>query len=231
MAALLAGCAVPGLRPTDPPPGEDPSIARASGESASLVAATGQWRHGTRWLQEYFIPLKGSLTNSGDEALSVRYQDILLIDEANRQIPALSPREVVEILFGFVPFIETGPAAGKAAGPLRTCPPLCASMTGPLGFQIRLGPYPYDPFWDPWWPAPYDHWDWGPCVEMAREILHAGLPEGDVRPGLMVSGFLYFKESLEESEEGKVYRMSWRLPAAGSGQIMETLELRFVVAF
>ena len=157
MAALLAGCAVPGLRPTDPPPGEDPCIARACGDSASLVAATGQWRHGTRWLQEYFIPLEVSLANSGEEALSVRYQDILLIDEANRQIPALSPREVVEILFGFVPLAETRQGTGEAAGSLRICPPLCASMAGPLGFRVRLGPYPYDPFWDPWWPVYYDH--------------------------------------------------------------------------
>ena len=74
-----------------------------------------------------------------------------------------------------------------------------------------------------------DRWDWGPFMEMAREILHAGLPEGDVLPGLSVSGFLYFKESLEESDEGKVYRLSWRLPATESGRIMETLELRFVV--
>ena len=156
-AALLAGCALPGLRPTEPHPGEDPCIARACGDSAILVAAAGQWHHGTRWLQEYFIPMEVSLTNSGEEALSVRYQDTLLIDEANRQIPALSPRDVVEVLFGFVPFAERGPAAGKAIGPLRTCPPLCASMAGPLGFRIHLGPYPYDPFWDPWWPVYYDH--------------------------------------------------------------------------
>ena len=225
---LLAGCTLPGLRPVDPAPGDPPDLARAEVGPLSLMAATGRWSSADRFLERYFIPLEVGLTNSGAEAVAVRFRDVVLVDEANRQIPALSPRDVVSLLFG--PGSEVAPEeeAPEDASSFRTGPAPKERWIPPFRLSIRISPY--DPFWDPWWPYPYEYWDYGPSPETAREILHRGLAEGEVRPGLMVSGVLFFKEDLEEGDEGKGYRMVWQVPSASSGEILAVLELPFAVS-
>ncbi|MBI2080599.1 MAG: hypothetical protein HYT86_02565, partial [candidate division NC10 bacterium] len=100
LAAGLAACTTPYLVPLAPggqvPP--EGTVVRAAG--LALTALPAAWPGYPQDLPRAVTPLSLIVANEGEAPAPVRFEDFLLLDGGMREYRALSPLEVVTILYG-----------------------------------------------------------------------------------------------------------------------------------
>lgn len=179
----LAGCG--GKQYLAPAPGAN----ILPGSKYEAVAFTDGVRvtvNGNAWkgepsnLQNVMTPIRVTIVNNSTEPLSIRYSDFALVTENNLRVKPIAPYNL----------------RGSVPGPAQPITPSFAYS----GFWVS--PY-YSRFYGPAfapWPGyfPYGYYDtvWVqfPIALPTEDMLEKAIPEGVLRPGGRISGFLYFPE-------------------------------------
>ncbi|MCI0370801.1 MAG: hypothetical protein L0214_05355 [candidate division NC10 bacterium] len=203
LAAGLAACATPRLVPLAPA-GDDPqegAAVRAAG--LALRALPADWPGYPGDLARSVTPLLLALANEGGTPVIVRFEDFLLLDSGNREYRALSPLEVVTVLYG------SSPSRSDIL-------PAFHLRRHPFFFHGFLSdPFFYYPYYPSYAPAPNA---WPP----GRDILRLALREGRVLPGHRVGGFLFFQHATAGAGP---FTLSWVPRNPETGQALATLSL------
>ncbi len=203
LAAGIAACAAPRLVPLAPAgdaPREGVAIRTAG---LALTALPAPWPGSPADLARSVTPILLHLANEGEAAVFVRFEDFLLLDSGRREYRALSPLEVVTILYG------------SAASRTEILP---AIHRHPFLFHGYLSDpffYPYDPYHPYYAQAPYA---WPP----GRDIIRLALREGRVVPGHRVEGFLLFQHAAAGTAP---FTLSWAPRNPETGGTIATLSL------
>lgn len=203
LAAGLAACGTPRLVPLAPagePPQEGVAV-RAAG--LALRALPADWSGYPRDLPRSVTPLLLVLANEGGAPVLVRFEDFLLLDSGNREYRALSPLQVVTVLYG------SAPSRSDIL-------PAFHLHRHPLFFHGFLSDPFFYPYYYPYYaPAPHA---WPP----GRDILRLALREGRVLPGHRVEGFLFFQHATAGAGP---FTLSWNPRDPETGQALATLSL------
>lgn len=203
LAAGLAACGTPRLVPLAPagePPQEGVAV-RAAG--LALRALPADWSGYPRDLPRSVTPLLLVLANEGGAPVLVRFEDFLLLDSGNREYRALSPLQVVTVLYG------SAPSRSDIL-------PAFHLHRHPLFFHGFLSDPFFYPYYYPYYaPAPHA---WPP----GRDILRLALREGRVLPGHRVEGFLFFQHATAGAGP---FTLSWIPRDPETGQALATLSL------
>lgn len=203
LAAGLAACGTPRLVPLAPagePPQEGVAV-RAAG--LALRALPADWSGYPGDLPRSVTPLLLVLANEGGAPVLVRFEDFLLLDSGNREYRALSPLQVVTVLYG------SAPSRSDIL-------PAFHLHRHPLFFHGFLSDPFFYPYYYPYYaPAPYG---WPP----GRDILRLALREGRVLPGHRVEGFLFFQHATAGAGP---FTLSWIPRDPETGQALATLSL------
>lgn len=205
LAAGLAACAAPRLVPLAPAgdvPQEGVAVRTAG---LALTALPIPWPGSPGDLARSVTPILLHLANEGEAAVLVRFEDFLLLDSGSREYRALSPMEVVSILYGSTPSrAEIVPAFHLQRHPFFF-----------HGFLSDPFFYPYYTYYPYYAPAPYA---WPP----GRDILRSALREGRVLPGHRVEGFLFLQHAAAGTGP---FTLSWVARDPETGGAIATLSL------
>lgn len=157
---LLAACAGPRLRPASP--GGTGAIAQEMPPLRISVEAEA-WYGRPRSLPDHVLPFRITLGNTGRAPVTITRADFLLLDDANRQYPALAPSEVITLLGGRGPAVGVSPSVGVSGS-------TAGGTAVGVGLGIVLGSSGTD----------------------TRDIIGQALAEGPLLPGAEAKGFVYF---------------------------------------
>lgn len=146
------------------------------------VIVDGQAWPGPASVSDYVTPVKVTLRNDGEHPLRVRYQDFELRGESGVVLSALTPYRVArEANLTVAPITPAYPWSGYALAPWY-------GAYYP-GFPLWSDDFAFDPDWD-WYDQAYGYW---PAQRPSQSILQQALPEGVLKPGGAVTGFIYFR--------------------------------------
>jgi hypothetical protein len=207
---LLVGCATPRLQFAGAPGLPTLSLGEAG---LQLTLLPNTWNGYPTDLPRYYTPIEVHIQNDRPEAIQIRYQDFLAVDDAQIQYPAVAPSEVVRALYGAAQFDTRRPSSLLAfSGPWWPSP----------GWPYRPW-YPYGPYWPyGFWPD-YDYPPWPRAT--GYDILARALREGPVLPGARVEGFLYLQLA---TQRASTLILSWTATGP-SGRPLTTLRGEFRV--
>lgn len=96
-AALGACAASPRLQPIASPTEPSVTVAEAG---IQLTISPNAWASYPTNLPRYYTPLQVRISNTRGEAIQVRYEDFIVLDDAKNQYRAVPPFEVSRALFG-----------------------------------------------------------------------------------------------------------------------------------
>jgi hypothetical protein len=211
LALLLAGCAGPRLEFASAPAQPALSLAEAG---LQLTLLPNTWNGYPSGLSRYYTPIEVQIQNDRSQAIPVRYQDFLAVDDAQIQYQAVAPSEVVRALYG-----AALPPTRRRDLRLASSGPWWPSPGWPYRPWLPYGPYyPYGP-----WPYSPDYYPWPPAT--GYDILARALREGPVIPGTRVAGFLYLQPV---SQRASALTVSWT-PRGPSDQPLATFRSEFRV--
>lgn len=161
-------------------------------------------------------PVRVRITNASDKPVRVRYSDFLLVAADGQEFAAVPPLPIE----GDVPVDEAVVAepgftySGFEVAPyLSGVYPTMGAWTGPFVTDVGY----YDAY--------YGYWDIEAQLP-TEEMVQRALPEGVVRPGGSVEGFLYFQEVTDDKE---AVQFRAELAAADTGSALADITIPFVV--
>lgn len=180
-----------------------------------IVAQAAEWP-GPAKITEELTPVRVWITNQSDQPARIRYSDFVLVAADGEKFAALPPLRVEgevpvsdEVIeqpgFTYTDF-EVAPYLG---GVYPTIDP----WTGPFATDVGY----YDAY--------YGIWNVEAQLPTQQMIIRA-LPEGVIKPGGTVDGFLYFQEVPEEK---RTVQFQAELAAADSGAELAQLVIPFAV--
>lgn len=158
---------------------DSPNVARAAAQGLSMDVEIDAWSGDPASLGSILTPVKISLTNEGDHAVSLRYQNFTLSDPRGVRSSAIPPFQI-----------------------RGSTDPLPAPIVPSFSYR-NFYAYPYYRFYGPgfnywaddwgwdgaWYGSSYRYWSRDlPTADMVRKAI----PEGVLNPGGEVSGYLYF---------------------------------------
>lgn len=205
---MLAGCAqAPILMPS-------PSLNVTGGTVAKEVKGVSVTVSGDAWkgekqIREHVTPVKITIKNNHGTLLKVTYSFFSLTDDSGNLYAALPPYSV------------QGSISETAKSPFY-CP----------GFYVP--PY-YSPFYprlpgyyDPFYYDPFYYQYYYPCLQKVnlptKEMLDVALPEGVLKNGAEITGFLYFQK-IGKAED---YTFAMDLVDAKTGERFGTIRIPFI---
>jgi hypothetical protein len=221
MLVVLSACVAPELRPgpgTMRADGRNTAVATESG--VTFVVDGGAWSGFPRPL-ETVVPVRVTIHNDSGRPLRIRYPEMALIGPGQARFAALPPFQIrtTEMVSGvggagyYDPLVPRFYWRGFVV-PSRYHP-------------FYSGYYGLDPYWGPW---AYDDWYFGryytqwPVTLPTRDMLERALPEGVLRPGGRVSGFVYF-QNVPDPIDRVVFKAD--LVDAETGEQFGTIEIPF----
>ena len=165
--------------------------ARAQAGSVEIIAQTEAWSDDAL-IGQAVTPVRVIIDNNGAEPVAIRYENMVLVAADGARYHALPPFEIE----GEVPTVARDYAPISPYYGYDGFEP--APFYGPVypGMSPFTGPFAYDPFY---YGTYYRRWN---TVELPTpEMLRRALPEGVLRAGGRVEGFVYFEKISDENQE------------------------------
>jgi hypothetical protein len=219
---LMSGCA--GYTELEPAPAastvpgnEDRAVETIEG--VRVTATVDTWT-GLEDIKQEVTPLQVTIRNDNPEPVRVQYSDLALVSPTGKRYAALPPYQIEGTI--------QEPVISSSYAPITT-PGFGYrgySVARPYGpvyptLEPGFGPYYYDPFY---YNRYYRYWA---TIDLpTQEMLLRALPEGMIRDGGYVSGFVYF-ERVPESEPRVTVQMD--LVGARSGNRFGRITIPFRV--
>jgi uncharacterized protein YceK len=204
-----------------------------------LVAEGDAWNGNPYDLPNYATPILVDIENHTDKDIRIGYADFSLVNDQGFRYAAINPYTTATA----VGINEAAPVADNGA------PVVLAAYGGSAHHRRRASPPPrwryhrrffvrprvhvyfhtYDPWLYPFLDPPFygDHvvvWS-DTRSPPSEDVLRLGLPEGVVKPGGRISGFIYFQNAGQRSNH---LRLSWTAHTP-QGKKLATLDLPFNV--
>lgn len=217
---LAAGCGTTDLEPAagaDTVPGLD-EAASATVDGVRVVVQAAEWM-GTAPIGQQVTPLRVQIENDGRHPVRIRYSEWKLVSDEGRRYAALPP-------FGLEGTVEEPRL-------VETYPPVVDPTFTGTGFMVAPyyrslyprwtafpGTFPYDPLY-------YEryHTLWVNMRLPTETMLRHALPEGVVREGGEVAGWLYFENLPADAER---VRLMGDLVNPETGEVFGSIEIPFV---
>jgi len=183
-AAICFLCACvrpPALRPVPAVAlSDDPDAAFRAEQGVEARLETDAWR-GIPGVLPGVVPVLLSIENSSGRSLVVRYGSFALVTCDGTRVAALPPVEVPAGTGGTGSSVPLEPEFGY--DDYAVAPPV-----GPLypGMGVWIGPFVFD---SGYYSTNFGAW---PAELPTQDVVSRGIPEGVIRPGGRISGFLYF---------------------------------------
>lgn len=155
---------------------------RAQDHGIQLTAMADAW-DGRKDVLNQVTPLRVVIRNNGSEPVQVRYKNFRLVAKDGTRFAALPPTQIE----GTVEARASNVAPRWAATGYELAP----YYQGVYGAYtpITAGPFAYDyDYYDAYYP------EWINMDLPTPEMLQRALPEGTLKPGGHVDGFLYFEK-------------------------------------
>jgi hypothetical protein len=219
---LLAGCATQSQLTPAPGDTELPGNSQAAVSSIDGVKVniyTDAW-HGNQQVPGVVTPLRVEIRNGSSHPVRLRYSDFKLVGPDGKTYAALPPYGIT----------------GSVDEPhlVDVYPPLAAPGFDYDDFDVAPyystiypdipvwdGPFYYDPFY---YNQYYTYWQ---SIDLpTHEMLNEALPDGVIKAGGRVSGFLYFQEV---STKLPRVRFEYDLVNATNGNIFGTVTIPLLV--
>jgi hypothetical protein len=162
-------------------PGKDDAI-RAEDQGVQLTAMADAW-DGRKDVLSEVTPLRVVIRNDGSEPVQVRYKNFSLVAKDGTRYVALPPMQIQ----GTVEARASNVTPRWAATGYELAP----YYHGVYGeyTPITAGPFAYDyDYYDAYYP------EWINMELPTPEMLQRALPEGTLKPGGQVDGFVYFEK-------------------------------------
>lgn len=199
---VLTGCASSGanLEPSEYAQGtdDDDDIVTRSFDNVKMTIDADAWTGDEAVLQEV-TPVQVTITNNSDSPLAVRYQNFALVSSEGEQFAALPPFQVegsvneAEMISPYGPIDPAFSYDGFALSPYY------GGLYDGIGVYDTYGFGPYDMYY-------YDEYGtyWQDIQLPTEPMLERALPEGVVKPGGQVKGFIYF-ENVDAEDVNRVW--------------------------
>ncbi|PTL83289.1 hypothetical protein [Vitiosangium sp. GDMCC 1.1324] len=229
LAALLlaAGCVTETtLQPLPSAPTTPSGAAKAEANGVLLLANGRAWHGNPSDLESIVVPVLVHIENQSGRALRIQAKEFVLEGSSGFQYSALSPFQQR----------EQGLAMGGSG--------VYGHASLSVGVGLGYGPwgYGYPGWWGPGWygglgwgpgwygyPGWYGPYYWTPPEPLpTQDMVRKALPEGTLKPGGNVTGFLYFQNV--GNREGQV-TLQARLVDADTGEQFGTVSIPFGVHF
>jgi hypothetical protein len=235
---IIIGCSgqsrlVPGPGTTLLPGSNDAVDVTVAG--VHLIVDAEAWPGDPAILQQ-ITPLKVTIENDSDKSLLIRYRDFAITSPTGKYYAALPPFKIrgsvnapfladryppiAEPAFDYDDFL----VAPYYSTIYPKIPPIEAEGDFALndeGLGSNLNWLFYDPFY---YSEYYAYWQ---TVDLPTpRMLGLAIPEGVVKKGGRVAGFLYFEEV---SPRLKMVNFRFDLVSANSGRVFGTIEIPFIV--
>jgi hypothetical protein len=222
LVLLVAGCV--GHSQLAPAPGDtelggNKETAVSSIDSVDVNVFTKAW-NGRQEILNVVTPLRIEIKNNSDQPVRVRYSDFKLVGPKGKTYAALPP-------YGITGSVEEPHLV--QVYPAIVSPDFdwddfdVAPYYAPIYPDIPVwdGPFYYDPFY---YDQYYTYWQ---QIELpTHEMLNEALPDGVIKPGGRVSGFLYFQEVDDKLPR---VRFEYDLVNASNGNIFGTITIPLLV--
>jgi hypothetical protein len=219
---MIGGCA--GQSQLMPAPGDkeipgDVESAVSTVDGVHVELHTEAWQ-GTQGITSVVTPLKITIENNSDQPVRLRYTDFKLIGAKGKVYADLPPYGIT----GSVEephLVQTYPVILEPEFEWNDfdIAPYYSAIYPDM--PVWDGPFYYDPFY---YDEYYTYWQ---TIQLpTQEMLNQALPDGVIKPGGRVSGFMYFQEVKESS---KTVRLEYELVNARNGNIFGTITIPFVV--
>jgi hypothetical protein len=210
------------LVPVDPTPGPVQHAVVRAVSGIRVGVQGGSWPGDPR-IQKHVTPLRVTVVNRGDRPVEVRYEAFSLVSGRGKIYSALPPYEV----------------RGSIERPVVAY--LDEPIYDPWFRHDRFGLAPYYagiypgmPLWNGGFAPHFGFYDqyyrgWAKVPLPTPEMLRLALPEGVLRPGGRLSGFLYF-ERVDRRSEVVALQARWINPIDGStiGTMMVPFDVEVV---
>lgn len=169
---------------------DDAAVARDN--NVKVITRADAWT-GDAKISEEVTPMRVTIENNGNEPVRVQYQNFKLVGTDGQRFAALPPLNVsgtvpmADLPDGWVAATPAFAYDGFDVAPYYT--PVYSGIGGYTGY------FPYDPYY---YGTYYSAW---PQQQLpTAEMILRALPEGVVRPGGRVEGFVYFERVPDDVE-------------------------------
>jgi hypothetical protein len=187
-------------------------LASRSAAGLSMVVDPDAWEAQPYDLADYMTPIAIRIINNSGQDVRVSYADFALVNEQGFRYSAVNPYGLMGSVGQRPPLPEAEPGlasaeTGEAKPVLVAARARLQVVPGRRFFVYPRARYVFR-YYDPWpygWVEPF----YGPYVSVwsgayypsnpTEDILRLGMPEGVVRPGGQVSGFVYFQNAGQRS--------------------------------
>lgn len=183
-----------------------------------VTALTDAWQ-GREQIRHEVTPLRLIIENEGDKPVALQFRNFSLVASDGKKYAALPPMkiegEIADSRVVMGPVSPTWTARGFDVAPYYS-----ASTYGAHA-PVGVGPFALDySYYDTYYPS------WDGLELPTTEMLQAALPEGTLKPGGRVDGFLYF-EKVSSDVDRVVLNAS--LVAPDKGEQIAAVSLPFEV--
>lgn len=153
------------------------------------------WKGDPSNLGDYLTPVLVEITNDGHRPMQVRYSNFGLVGQSGFRYAALPPFQPMGTAYG-----DRGRPDGGVAPAAAT--PVAPPARHAAHREFFVAPYQaaYFGYFAPWpYPFAFDQFYWGQYyyswVEPlpTKEMMNDALPEGVLKPGGSIGGFVYFQ--------------------------------------
>ncbi len=181
-----------------------------------VTVTTQQWP-GNQQVRNHVTPLKVTIQNNGKQPTMIRYGNFALVSEDGDHYAAIPPfnvegeieKPVIVGDYRFTPILD---ADGYAVAPY---------YRSPYKFPVYESVYYYDPLY---YRTYHVYWRTRSEELPTTEMLQRAIPEGVVRPGGRISGFLYF-DAVDPGNEKVTFRGTLTSPDTGKNLGTVTIPL------
>ena len=188
----------------------------------TVIAKSDQW-NGNPQVVNYVTPVLVTVKNNSNDNVKVEYEQFSLVGRDGVRYSALPPFKVNGTIEKPVLVYNDAPIVA----PSFTCnnfeiAPYYSDVYP--GMEIYDGPFYFDPMY---YDTYYGYWLNLQSTLPTRKMIYEALPEGVIKPGGSVTGFIYFQR-VEKSETNKVnFRAD--LIDAGNGKNFAVADIPFNV--
>lgn len=199
-----------------------PAAAVGTSDGVRVIADADAWRAIPRHIG-VAIPMRVRIENQSSHPLRIRYDDFTLDVAGGMTLAAVRPLDVQGRAWVDASDAYPGEYAGGSGYALYG-PPLYHS-----GFFVAPGYHRYYPGLSPWSGAwGWDAWGWAPPswpVELpTRDMLVQAIPEGVLKEGGIVDGFIYFPVLPDGAQQ---VDFTYRMVDAVSGEPVGNVVIAF----
>jgi hypothetical protein len=228
----LGACAhQPALKPAPGAPVQpgDQSVALIEVAGVGISVAANAWEGDPKNLPELVVSLQVTIANNSGKPLRVSYRDFTLAGSSGATYPAIPPvkprgqvgASSLSSRFELASFrparVQQLLLAAYAGRRFYVAPHLSSFYPG---FEPWPSTFPYDPLW---YEQVYALW---PKSLPTQEMVSKALPEGALKDGGDVVGFLYFQKPKKESH----VQFEMALVDASDGQSFGEVRIPFVLS-